>query len=95
MDLLCGVCHQKKTARIHDASLSIPETGEAQHPYIPGPPDPNDYSHCRANVGGKHGPLRAGVDPEIENTHISVECAACGITTGFPIAEIADRLEWN
>lgn len=54
-----------------------------------------DYSICTVNEDGKHGPIRAGIDPEIEDTHVSVECAACGVSTGFPIADFIDRVEWN
>lgn len=54
-----------------------------------------DYNVCPANPDGKHGPLVANWDAEIEDTHVSVACKACGTTTGWPIAEFADRLEWN
>jgi len=34
---VCVECHQTFGAPIHDARLSATDTGESQHPYIPGP----------------------------------------------------------
>lgn len=34
---VCAECKQPSGAPIHDAHLSVTATGEAQHPYIPGP----------------------------------------------------------
>lgn len=34
---VCVECHQTSGASIHDARLSVTDTGEAQHPYVPGP----------------------------------------------------------
>lgn len=33
----CVECKQPQGAAIHDVSKSVTETGEAQHPFIPGP----------------------------------------------------------
>lgn len=56
---------------------------------------PIDYNVCPENEDGKHGPLEANHDQEIADTHVSVWCRACGYTTGWPISEFADDLEWN
>src|SRR3954470_5538390 len=32
----CTVCHQPGGAAIHNQSLSVADTGEAQHPFVPG-----------------------------------------------------------
>lgn len=54
-----------------------------------------DYNVCPDNGDGKHAPIHANLDLEIADTHVSVICVACGTTTGHPIAEFADALEWN
>lgn len=54
-----------------------------------------DYNVCEVNEDGIHHPIRATADWEIADTHVAVECGACGITTGYPIEEFADGLEWN
>ena len=54
-----------------------------------------DYSICPINPDGKHGPVHAYLDLEIASTHVAVICEACGVTTGYPIADIIDKLEWN
>jgi len=56
---------------------------------------PRDYDVCTENPDGRHGPIEANWDPEIADTHVSVACAACGTTTGFPIAAFAPDLDWN
>lgn len=33
----CVECHQKQGAPIHDKRKTVAETGESQHPFIPGP----------------------------------------------------------
>jgi hypothetical protein len=53
-----------------------------------------DYSVCAETIDGLH-VLVAGVDHEWSDTHVSIQCRACGTTTGYPIADIRDRLEWD
>lgn len=50
-----------------------------------------DYSICPDTVDGKHRP-RDGYDREMPEGFLTVECSACGITTGVPIP---DYIEWN
>lgn len=54
-----------------------------------------DYNICPDQPDGVHQPVEANLDPEIADTHVSVICVSCGTTTGWPIAEFKDRLEWN
>jgi hypothetical protein len=54
-----------------------------------------DYNVCPANKDGKHDRVVANLDLEIADTHVSVACTACGTTTGYPISEFVDDLEWN
>jgi hypothetical protein len=59
-------------------------------------PARRDYSVCPENPDGRHGPLRAGIDPETATTHVTVDCAACMFGASFPIAELdAGRLSWG
>lgn len=53
-----------------------------------------DYNVCPVNLDGKHGPIEANYDPEIQATHFSVACLACGTTTGAALPDPND-LEWN
>lgn len=54
----------------------------------------SDYNICEVNENGKHGPIEANYDPDIRDSHVSVACTACGLTTGYPLPDLED-LEWN
>ena len=54
-----------------------------------------DHNICTAAKHGQHGPIEANYDPEIANSHVSVVCGACGITTGYAIENFVNDLEWN
>lgn len=55
-----------------------------------------DYNTCPDNPDGRHGPVVADYEDQAnESTHVHVRCSACGLSTGYPIGEFADDLDWN
>ena len=49
----------------------------------------HDYSICPDNPDGKHRP-KDGWDPEQPAGFVTIECASCGQTTGYPIPPLED-----
>lgn len=52
-----------------------------------------DYSICAETDDGKHRP-RDGYDPEMPPGYATIECSACGQTTGIKIPSY-DDIEWG
>lgn len=52
----------------------------------------HDYDICPYMPDGRHVP-RAGYDPEQSEGYATVECSACGQTTGIPIPP-TEEITW-